>query len=150
MTDWWYASLVPDWWYASLVTDWWYTSLVTDWWYASLVTIAVTILMGEVVCGYFLTGEFSTIARKKARQKTSKSKYTVQYFHMKLGTHARVFPQTVALGNSKQWNNTKETEEEGKKRCVSVERRKAGSKIRSPDRRPNYGSGLPSIEKLRP
>ena len=50
---------------------------------------------------------------------------------MKCGTHARVFSQTLVHGNGKN-EEDKETKEEGKKRGVSLERRKRARK-RSPD-----------------
>ena len=43
-----------------------------------------------------------------------------------MGTHPRVFSQTLAYENSK--NEDKETDEEGKKRGVSMERSKSGTK----------------------
>ena len=47
-------------------------------------------------------------------------------------THARVFSQTLAQGNSN--DEIRLTDEEGKKQGVSMERSKAGTKERSPRR----------------
>ena len=56
---------------------------------------------------------------------------TIQYGYSKWGTQARVFSQALAQGNSK--NEKTQTDEEGKKRGVSIERSKAITKERSPD-----------------
>ena len=51
----------------------------------------------------------------------TKRESTLQNGYRKCGTHARVFSQTLAHGNSK--NDTDiETEEEGKKRRLNMER----------------------------
>ena len=50
----------------------------------------------------------------------------------KFGTRARVFSQTPAHVNSKIIIR-QEADKDDKKRCVSVERRNAGTKKRSPD-----------------
>ena len=50
-----------------------------------------------------------------------------------------MFSQTLAHGNSKEGKKKKETEEEKSE----YEKKKEGTKIRSPDRRHIYRSGLP-------
>ena len=57
---------------------------------------------------------------------------TIQYGFRKCGTHALVFSQTLAHGNSKNEIDN-ETDEDGKKRGVSMEKSKAGTKEISPD-----------------
>ena len=52
---------------------------------------------------------------------------TMQYGYKKWGTHAIVFSQTLRMGTARM-NSGKETDEEGKKRGVSMETSKAGTK----------------------
>ena len=47
----------------------------------------------------------------------------IQDGYRKLGTHARVFPQTLAHGNSKSEIRQKKTGVERKMKCVIMERR---------------------------
>ena len=56
----------------------------------------------------------------------------MQYGYRTWGTHARVFSETLAHGNSKN-EIRQETDGDGKKRGVSMERSKAGTNKRSPD-----------------
>ena len=49
-----------------------------------------------------------------------------------MGTHARVFSQTLTHGNSMN-EKRQRTDEDGKKRVVSMERGKAGTNKRSHD-----------------
>ena len=63
----------------------------------------------------------------------AKAEGTIQYGYRTWGTHERVFSQTLAHGNSKNEISQKETDEDGKKRGVSMERSKAGTNKRSPD-----------------
>ena len=64
----------------------------------------------------------------------------IQYDYRKRGTHARVFFQTLAHGNSENENRERD---EDKKRCVSMEINKTGTKKLSP-KGLNYSSGLSS------
>ena len=59
-----------------------------------------------------------------------KKEGTIQYGYRTWGTHARVFSQTLAHGNSK---NDNETDEDTQKRGVSMEKSTAGTNKRSPD-----------------
>ena len=67
---------------------------------------------------------FSSIAvpnQNKVGPRRQKKARITQYGHRKWGTHARVFSQTLVHGNSKN-EIDKETDEEGKKRAISMER----------------------------
>ena len=68
---------------------------------------------------------------------------TILYGYRKCGTHARVFSQTLAHGICKN-ERKNETDEVGKKRGVSMETSKAGTKERSPG-----GLSLPNKNKKR-
>ena len=61
-----------------------------------------------------------------------KNEGTIQYGYRTWGTHARVFSQTLTHGKERT-KEDKDTDEDGKKRGVSMERSKAGTNKRSPD-----------------
>ena len=70
----------------------------------------------------FLPGDSSTISIMSLLEKMG----SIRYGYRKLGTHARVFSQTLAHGNSKNENKTKQkTAEECKTKGVIMERSKA-------------------------
>ena len=64
-----------------------------------------------------------------------KEEGTIQYGYKTWGTHARVFSQTLAHGNSTNEIRQRDRirDADGKKRGVSMERSKAGTNKRSPD-----------------
>ena len=53
--------------------------------------------------------------------------------YRKCGTHARVFSQTLAHGNSKNGIRQRHTKKVRREACMSMERSTAGTKERSPD-----------------
>ena len=61
-----------------------------------------------------------------------KKEGTIQYGYRTWGTHARVFSQTLTHGNSKN-EIRQRTDEDGKKRGVSMERSKARTNKISPN-----------------
>ena len=58
---------------------------------------------------------------------------TIQYGYRKRGAHARVFSQTLTHWKSKTEIKINETDEDGQKRGVSMEKSTAGTNKRSPD-----------------
>ena len=107
-------------------------STTPPWWREKVMIYYYFIIWHHRLVSYSRTSgllerQYSTFAQNTLMCMCSCTVSIIQCGYRKWGTHARVFSQTLAYGNSKN-----EIRQRDKKRCVSIARGKAGTKNEVP------------------
>ena len=82
----------------------------------------------SIIIIYFILSSIELAFQNKIVPRREKKAQTIQDGDRKCGTHARVSPQTLAHGNSKNEKVTEHKNEAGKKRIIKMERNLAGQR----------------------